>query len=231
MLIDKGNKSLIISDFYNRRVIRWSLENNTDNGQIIIENINCCGLTIDKNGSLYVSDWQKNEVKRWKRGEKNGTIVAGGNAQGTNLNQLDCPTCIFVDEDYSLYVSDKNNHRIMKWLQNAKEGIIVAGGNGPGNNLIQLSSPAGLIVDQLDQYVADYDNHRVMRWCKRAKEGTIVVGGNGEGKRSNQLYYPRGLSFDQQGNLYVADCNNHRIQQFEIHQNEEEFIELNKTLI
>jgi sugar lactone lactonase YvrE len=55
-----------------------------------------------------------------------------------------------------------------------------------------------------------------MRWCKGAKEGTIVVGGNGEGEQSNQLYYPEGLSFDRQGNLYVADCDNHRIQKFEI---------------
>jgi hypothetical protein len=55
-----------------------------------------------------------------------------------------------------------------------------------------------------------------MRWCKGAKEGTIVVGGNGRGKQSNQFFGLAGLSFDRQGNLYVADRDNDRIQKFEI---------------
>ena len=146
MIIDKNNNSLIISDFYNRRVIQWSLETDTKNGQIIIKDTDCYGLTIDKNGSLYVSDYQKNEVRRWKKGEKNGKIVAGGNGCGNNLNQLNYPTFIFIDEDYSLYISDKNNHRVLKWVKDAKEGIVVAGGNGKGDSLMQLSNPQGVIV-------------------------------------------------------------------------------------
>jgi len=65
-------------------------------------------------------------------------------------------------------------------------------------------------------YVADWDNHRVMRWCKGAKEGTRVVGGNGQGEQSDQFNGHNGLSFDRQGNLYVADYGNERIQKFEI---------------
>jgi hypothetical protein len=80
-----------------------------------------------------------------------------------------------------------------------------------------LSSPYGVIVDQLGQIcVADWGNHRVMRWCEGAKEGTIVVGGNGLGTQSNQFNGLNGLTFDRQGNLYVADRYNHRIQKFEI---------------
>ncbi len=201
--------------------MRWTRVNNT-NREVIIENIDCSRLTMDKDGSLFVSDFVKNEVRRWKRGEKgNGTIVAGGNGKGDQLNQLNWPTSIFVDDDYSLYVSDMNNHRVMKWVKDAKEGIVVAGGNGEGNSLSQFSGPTGVIVDQLGQiYVTDFDNHRVMRWCQGAKEGTIVVGGNGEGQQSNQFNSPVGLSFDRQGNLYVADCNNYRIQKFDIEQNE-----------
>jgi sugar lactone lactonase YvrE len=197
--------------------MRWSRENNT-NGEVIISNIDCARLTMDKDGSLFVSDCVKNEVRRWGKGEKgNGTIVAGGNGKGDQLNQLNQPISIFVDNDYSLYISDVNNYRVMKWVKDAKEGIVVAGGNGKGNSLSQLSSPAGVIVDQFGQiYVADFDNHRVMRWCQGAKEGTIVVGGNGEGQESNPFNRPAGLSFDREGNLYVADSKNYRIQKFEI---------------
>ena len=62
---------------------------------------------MDNNGNLYVSDpVKKNEVRRWKQGERKGRIVAGGNGEGNHLNQLNCPTYIFVDEDHSIYVSD-----------------------------------------------------------------------------------------------------------------------------
>ncbi|CAF4435979.1 unnamed protein product, partial [Adineta steineri] len=134
----------------NKRVIRYFDQNQT-NQQIIISNIHCCRLTIDKNGFIYVSDYENNEVRRWKQGDKNNDLVAGGNGQGIHLNQLNGPTFIFIDEEYSLYISDCENNRVMKWGKDAKEGIFVAGGNGQGNSLKQLSCPQGVIVDHLGQ--------------------------------------------------------------------------------
>ncbi|CAF1060926.1 unnamed protein product [Adineta steineri] len=215
IVFDKNNNSFIISDAGNRRVIRYFDQNQT-NQQILISNIDCYGLTIDKNGFIYVSDSQNHEVRRWKQGDEKGELVAGGNGQGNYFNQFSCPRYIFVDEDQSVYVSDRNNDRVMKWKKDAKEGIIVAGGNGRGNSLNQLCSPRGVIVDHLGQiYIVDSWNDRLMRWCEGDKEGEIVVGGNGQGNRSNQLNYPSGLSFDNEGNLYVADMENHRIQKYE----------------
>ncbi len=215
VIIDKKKNSFIISDPNNKRVIQLSRQDNTIDAEIIMKDIDCWGLTMDKNGSLYVSDYKKNKVRSWEGEDKNGTKVPDRKREGDHPNQLNYPTYIFVDKDDSLYVSDVGNHRVMKWL--TKEGIVVAGGNGNGDSLTQLSYPRGLIVDPLGQiYVADSNNHRVMRWCKGAKEGTIVVGGNGKGQQSNQFNLPSGLSFDQQGNLYVVDRFNNRIQKFEI---------------
>ncbi|CAF1260781.1 unnamed protein product [Adineta steineri] len=215
VIVDPQNYSIIIADSDSRRVIQWW--NQTQ--QILIQNIHCYGLAIDKHGFLYVSNWLKDEVRRWKMGQydKEGIVVAGGIGEGNKLSQLHAPDFIFVAEDQSVYVSDRNNHRVMKWRKDAKEGTVVAGGNGKGAYLTQLSEPAGVIVDDLGQiYVADWGNNRVMRWCGGKQEGEIVVGGNGKGNQSNQLNYPCGLSFDDEGNLYVADHLNHRIQKFEI---------------
>ncbi|CAF3373078.1 unnamed protein product [Rotaria socialis] len=173
---------------------------------------------MDDQRYLYVSDDKKHEVRRYQLGEKNGTLVAGGNGEGDELNQLSYPTYLFVDRQQTVYVSDNNNHRVMKWNKGAKEGIVVAGGQGEGNALTQLKNPQGIFVDTLGTlYVADSANHRVMRWTQGdKKQGTVIVGGNGQGEGANQFNIPVGLSFDRQGNLYVADRNNNRVQRFSI---------------
>jgi sugar lactone lactonase YvrE len=216
VIVDKKTDSLIICDRGNRRVVRWSRRYGTS-GQTIISDIDCVGVIMDSIGDLYISDFKKHEVRRWKIGQKKGTIVAGGNGQGDQLNQLNWPTYFFINEDHSVFVSERDNHRVMKWMRGAKEGTIVAGGQGKGNSLTQLFTPRGVMVDHLGNvYVADCDNHRIICWSNGSKEGRVIVGGNGSGKQPNQFNVPWRLSFDRQGNLYVIDYNNQRVQKFEI---------------
>ncbi|CAF4026569.1 unnamed protein product [Rotaria sp. Silwood2] len=217
VLIEKETDSLIICDWGNGRVVQWSRRSGTTQGEILIDSISCHGLAMDDQKYLYISDVGKNEVKRYRIGDKNITIVAGGNGQGDGLNQLHYPVHIFVDRQQTVYMSDNWNFRVMKWNKGAKEGIVVAGGQGEGNAPTQLSSPTGLFVDTLGTvYVADLVNYRVIRWSEGAKQGTIIVGGNGQGARENQLNYPESLSFDRHGNLYVVDSVNARVQRFSI---------------
>ncbi|CAF1307528.1 unnamed protein product [Rotaria magnacalcarata] len=218
VLIDKETDSLIICDQGNRRVVRWSRRSGTTQGEILIDNIDCWGLAMDEQRYLYVSDWKKHEVRRYQLGEKNGALVAGGNGQGAGLNQLNVPTYLFVDQQQNVYVSDYVNNRVVKWNKGAKEGIVVAGGQGQGNALTQLNLPHGIVVDTLGTvYVADCYNHRVILWTRGDnKQSTVIAGGDGQGAGANQFNYPIGLSFDRHGNLYVADCDNYRVQRFSI---------------
>ncbi|CAF2974536.1 unnamed protein product, partial [Rotaria sp. Silwood2] len=184
VIVDKNTDSFIISDYSNKRVVRWPLQNGT-NTETIISNIHCVGLTMDENGSLYIVDNENDEVKRYRGGESQGTVVAGGNGNGNRFDQFSDPQYIFVDRDHSVYVSDLGNHRVMKWLEGAKEGVVVAGGHGKGNGLMQLSFPRGVVVDQLGTvYVADAGNDRIIRWPKGATQGCVVIGG--KAKEDNQ---------------------------------------------
>ncbi|CAF3765956.1 unnamed protein product, partial [Rotaria socialis] len=218
VLIDKEADSLIICDYGNRRVVRWSRLSSTTKGEMLIDNIQCYGVAMDEQRYLYVSDAGKHEVRRYQLGEKKSTLVAGGNGQGDGLKQLSVPTYLFVDRQQNVYVSDNSNHRVMKWNKGAKEGIVVAGGQGEGNALTQLYHPNGLFVDTLGTlYVSEFGNGRAMRWTQGdKKQGTVIVGGNGSGAGANQFNYSYGLSFDRQGNLYVVDMGNHRVQRFSI---------------
>ncbi|CAF1401431.1 unnamed protein product, partial [Rotaria sp. Silwood1] len=144
VLIDKETDSLIICDHRNRRVVRWSRRSGTTQGEILINNIRCYALAMDDQRYLYISDNGNHEVKRYQAGDKNGTIVAGGNGKGAGLNQLNEQTYIFVDQQQNVYVTDQGNHRVMKWNKGAKEGIRVAGGPRYGEFLQRLLYPQGL---------------------------------------------------------------------------------------
>ena len=219
IIVNKDKDCLIITDYGNKRVVIWPRRNATS-GETIISNVACIGLFMDNAGYIYVSDIDKHEVRRWKLGETNGTLVAGGNGAGNRLNQLNGPYYIFVDDDHSVYVSDLNNHRVMKWMRGVREGKVVAGGQGKGNGVTQLLNPRGVIVDQLGTvYVADCHNHRVMRFLREATQGDVVVGGNGGGAQANQLNCPVCLAFNRQSDIYVVDYGSHRIQKFDIKPN------------
>ncbi|CAF1539772.1 unnamed protein product, partial [Rotaria sordida] len=92
VLIDKETNSLIICDLWNRRVVRWSRYSGTTQGEILIDNIDCHGLAMDEQRYLYISDYKKHEVRRYQiGGDKDGTLVAGGNGEGDGLYQLNNP--------------------------------------------------------------------------------------------------------------------------------------------
>ncbi len=55
-----------------------------------------------------------------------------------------------------------------------------------------------------------------MRWSKETTQGSVVVDENGQGGQVNRFNCPTGLSFDRQGNLYVVDHGNNRVQRFNI---------------
>ena len=201
--------SLIVCDYYNERVMRWPRQNGSD-GQVMLENISCGGLALDDRHNLYVSEPRRDEVRRYRLDDRNGTVVAGGNGKGSGLNQLNDPGYLFVDQNHSLYVSDFGNDRVMKWAKEASEGVVVAGGNGQGNSTHQLDCPNGIFVDEKGTvYVADSMNQRVMRWPKDALEGSVVIDGTVQ-----DLVSPQGLSFDRYGNLYVADSHANEVKKF-----------------
>ena len=162
VLIDKETNSLLIADRWNRRILRWSRRQETTQGEVIIDNIECWRIAIDHQIYLYVSDTDKDEVRRYTIEDKNGTVIAGGNGEGNQLNQLNCPIYLFVDKEQAVYVSDLCNHRVVKWNKGAKRGIVVAGERGEGNALTQLSRPEELFVDISGTiYVVDLWNDRV----------------------------------------------------------------------
>ncbi|MFE9455543.1 RICIN domain-containing protein [Streptomyces californicus] len=82
----------------------------------------------------------------------------------------------------------------------------------------QLSRPVGLAMDSAGTlYLSDRANHRIRKITTDGKittvAGTGAAGFKGDGgpAAAAQLKNPRGVAMDSAGDLYVADCDNHRI--------------------
>ena len=205
-IIDKDTHSIIFSDLVNRNVIRWSYANTTDR-EILLSNIRCTSLYIDKKRQIYIGDSENELIKIWKNKNDIEIIVIKDfifNSQKRDFELVH----LAIDRSASIYISTYRKHAIYQLTKNSSNATVVAGED-------QLHSPEGIIFDDSDNlYIADAGNNRIICWEKGAKEGRVIVGGNGRGNHSDQFYWPTHLSFDKYNNLYVVDLNNYRIQKF-----------------
>lgn len=146
-------------------------------------------------------------------------IVSAGDA----INKLNYPYGVALNPILNeLYVADKDNHRIISFAFNNTNGTVMFGGNGPGYNNTQLRYPTCVYFDSFSNnwVVCNTEAHNVVQFTAYVNMWTIVAGNiNGSvGTTSTEFYTPFKLTFDPMGNMYVADCNNHRIQFFNANQ-------------
>jgi hypothetical protein len=151
---------------------------------------------------IYVADTGNHRIIRFKWNEQTGEVVAGGNGNGSELNQLHFPSNVEVDNDGNIYVADYFNKRIVKWEPNSSEGIIV-------------SKTGGFDIAMDDNYLytsIQGDNPSVYRINKNDKDDIILIsGGNGKGSELNQYENPAFIDIDNSGNIFVSDDTNLRI--------------------
>ena len=96
-------------------------------------------------------------------------------------------------------------------------GVTVAGTGGPSAAAGCLYNPYYVTLDSSNaMYIADFSNHRIQRHVLGSVIGTTVAGqANGVGgSTAYDLITPTFVLIDAQGNLYVSDTGNHRIQLF-----------------
>jgi|GEM_PF-592406 len=150
--------------------------------------------------------------------------------------QFGRPMGMAIDAKGNLYVADADNHCIRKVTP---KGVVttLAGalGEGEGEGYAfpvagyadgtgrdaQFSYPCGMAIDANDNlYVADSNNHcirkvtptGVVTTLAGSTEGGYDAGGYADGTgKDARFQWPVGITVDAEGNLYVADSNNHCI--------------------
>jgi uncharacterized protein (TIGR03437 family) len=125
----------------------------------------------------------------------------------------------------NLYFADFNNHRVRRVAPNgvittvAGNGTAGTGGDGGQALQAQLNFPLGVAIDRDGNlYISEQNSHRVRKVTAAtgvistvAGTGTAGFGGDGGPGASARLNQPEDVAVDRDGNLYIADFNNHRI--------------------
>ena len=178
------------------------------------------GISRDStSGTLYIADSGNHRVMSYLSGASTGTVVAGGNGQGTGSNQLSNPRGIqYVSSSNSVYIANNGAHNIVRWVIGATSWILVAGSPSgvSGSTGAFLSFPTYVLVDSLGNvYASDEGNQRVQYFAVGQTNGSTLAGVTGvSGSSSTLLNIPSSVSVDSQFNIYAVDYGNQRVQKF-----------------
>jgi uncharacterized protein YjiK len=193
------------------------------------------GIAIDSVDNLYIADTYNNRVRKITSAGVVTTLAGSGTATyldgiGTiaGFNQ---PYGIAVDSVGNIYISDRPNNRIRKLVTVAvntadPNTVTTLSGSGTGTWLDGIgtnsgfNNPRGVAIDSVGNiYVADFSGNRIRKITSAgvvttlAGKGTATyIDGTGTNAGFNQ---PCQIAIDYYGNMYVADCNNHRIRKID----------------
>ena len=197
----------------NSRVDRWT-RNGTRLSSPMSTCAPCSGLFIDSENNLYCSQFNAHQVVRTSLNNLDPTltIVAGTGCSGSTSNMLNHPWGIVVTIDLDLYVADQSNDRIQLFRFGKMNATTVSVNGATGT--ITLSGPTGFVLDA-DGYlfIVDSGHHRIIGSSSGGFRCVAGCSGSG-GSAPDHLSSPATLSFDRDGNMFVSDTFNGRIQKF-----------------
>ncbi|MES2513866.1 MAG: T9SS type A sorting domain-containing protein [Bacteroidota bacterium] len=153
-----------------------------------------------------------------------GTAGFSGNGGVATAAKLNNPTGIAFDRYGNTYISDYSNHQIRK--VDASGIITTVAGTGVGGfsgdaglaTNAKLNLPSTLTFDNLgNMYIVDAGNGAIRKVTTAGIISTVVgtgvngYSGDGGAATSAKLNFPCGIYIDSNGDIYIADRNNHRI--------------------
>ena len=184
-------------------------------------------ICTDGQENVYVSDEWLHRISVF---DKDGEFLYHWGETGSAPGQLNRPSGLAFDPQENLYLVDSENHRVQIF---DKQGNVLHQFGSFGSGEGQFNIPWGVTVDQQgDVYVADWRNDRIQKFTKEGEFLDQI--GRPEDIDSRRLRpwpverwladgvgdlgtfnRPSGVAVDGDGDIYVTDWGNHRVQVFD----------------
>lgn len=210
-----GSGRVYVSDRLNHRVTVFSERGaylghfgaeGGDDGQLLYPR----HIAIDVAGFLYVVDAGNQRIQKFAL---DGTYLDQWGTEGEGDAQFRQPIGIAVDRGGHVYVTDERNQNVQRFkgdgtfLLRWSTGAYVAQGRG--------SAPQGVAIGPAgDVWVTDgFELHGGnSRLLKFTASGAAAGAWGRFGSQAGQFMEPEGVALDANGNVYVADAFNERVQ-------------------
>ena len=133
-------------------------------------------------------------------------------------NMFIMPHGLEVDNENNIWVTDCGLHQVFKFDSNGNLLMTLGEAKVSGNDAFHFNLPTDIAVtDDGSFYISDgYENSRV---AKFSKEGEYLFEWGEFGDKPGEFNIPHGIDLDTDGNVYVADRENNRIQKFDANGN------------
>jgi len=189
------------------------------------------GLVLDSGGNVYVADTLNHRIRMVTSAGVVSTYAGTGAAAfldgAATAAKFNSPFGVDLDSAGNLFVADRDNQRIRK-IDHLTLVVSTVAGNGSAGftnaGVGTFSSPVAVAVDRSSNlvYVSDESNHAI-RMVTSAGVVTTVAGlgsaaaGYLDGNALlAEFHSPSGLLVDPDGNLIVADIENHTLRRVRI---------------
>lgn len=149
-------------------------------------------VAVDKEKNLYVSDTRNSRIVKLTLSGQLISII------GKEDNLLSLPLGIDVSSDGRLYVCDRG-----------KSSLFIFDSQGNLIRQVRLLVPLKPKVAGERVYVATSGSIAVFDL-----DGNFLFHWGRYGKKPGEFAYPNGIAVDDEGNIYVSDLNNLRVQAF-----------------
>jgi len=139
----------------------------------------------------------------------NGKLI---NSWGDNLFIM--PHGLKVDSENNIWVTDVGLHQVFKFSYDGKLLLKLGEARVAGNDSLHFDKPTDIAITKDGSfYVSDgYGNSRVIKF---SATGKYLFEWGKKGDKESDFSIPHGITLDKNGNVYVADRENNRIQVFD----------------
>jgi uncharacterized protein (TIGR03663 family) len=163
------------------------------------------GLAVDPQGNVYVADTGNKRIQKF---DADGKFLSQYGGVGVEPGQFNEPVGVAVAPDGTIFVADTWNRRIQSFDQDFRPLAQWPIGSWSGQSVVNKPYIA---ADNERVWISDPESFRIIEF---SRDGQLARVWGTFGSDESSLNLPFGLAADAQGNLYVADSGNNRVQRF-----------------